>query len=48
MRNIDMTNFKDTTLDYYNENADSFVAGTIGVDFRQTQDRFPNCTKGLL
>jgi 2-polyprenyl-3-methyl-5-hydroxy-6-metoxy-1,4-benzoquinol methylase len=42
MRNIDMTNFKDTTLDYYNENADAFVAGTVGVDFRQTQDRFLN------
>jgi SAM-dependent methyltransferase len=35
-----MTNFIDRTLDYYNENADAFVAGTVGVDFRQTQDRF--------
>jgi 2-polyprenyl-3-methyl-5-hydroxy-6-metoxy-1,4-benzoquinol methylase len=40
MRNIDMDSFKDRTLDYYNENAGAFVAGTIGVDFRQTQDRF--------
>lgn len=35
-----MTDFKNRTLDYYNENADAFVVGTVGVDFRQTQDRF--------
>lgn len=28
------------TLDYYNKNADSFVQGTVSVDFRETQDRF--------
>lgn len=28
------------TLTYYNQNADSFVTGTISVDFRQTQDKF--------
>jgi hypothetical protein len=33
MRNIDMTNFKDRTLNYYNENADAFVAGTVGGTF---------------
>jgi SAM-dependent methyltransferase len=35
-----MTNSKDRTLDYYNENADEFVAGTVGVDFRKNQNRF--------
>lgn len=30
----------DKTLDYYNQNADSFVAGTVSVDFKETQDRF--------
>lgn len=35
-----MTNFKNTTLDYYNKNADSFVSETISVDFCQTQDKF--------
>lgn len=29
-----------TTLDYYNQNAQSFVAGTVSVDFHETQDRF--------
>lgn len=29
-----------TTLDYYNQNAQDFVAGTISVDFHETQDRF--------
>lgn len=35
-----MPNYKDTTLDYYNKNADSFVAGTVTVDFKETQDKF--------
>lgn len=30
----------DKTLDYYNQNADSFVAGTVSVDFKEMQDRF--------
>lgn len=30
----------DKTLDYYNQNADAFVAGTISVDFKQKQDKF--------
>lgn len=30
----------DNTLNYYNQNANQFVAGTLSVDFRQTQDRF--------
>lgn len=28
------------TIDYYNKNAESFVAGTVAVDFTQTQKRF--------
>lgn len=30
----------DKTIEYYNQNANSFVAGTISVDFKATQDRF--------
>lgn len=28
------------TIDYYNQNAESFVKGTIFVDFKKTQDKF--------
>ena len=28
------------TIDYYEKNADSFVAGTLSVDFTEIQDRF--------
>lgn len=28
------------TLDYYNQNAEKFVQGTISVDFAATQDTF--------
>ena len=28
------------TIDYYNQNADSFVKGTVSVDFKNTQDKF--------
>ena len=28
------------TLDYYKQNADNFVKGTVSVDFKETQDRF--------
>ena len=28
------------TIDYYNQNADSFVQGTVSVDFKETQDKF--------
>ena len=27
------------TIDYYNQNADSFVQGTVSVDFKKTQDK---------
>lgn len=30
----------DKTLDYYNKNAESFVEGTVSVDFTVTQNRF--------
>ena len=33
------------TLDYYNKNAETFVSGTVSVDFKQTQDRFLNRLK---
>lgn len=32
----------DKTLDYYNQNADTFFSGTVSVDFTQTQDKFLN------
>ena len=28
------------TLDYYNQNAKEFVAGTVAVDFNEIQNRF--------
>ena len=33
---------KDKTLDYYNQNAEAFVANTVSVDFKHTQDKFVN------
>ena len=30
----------DRTLNYYNENAESFASGTVSVDFKQTQNKF--------
>lgn len=30
----------DKTLDFYNQNAEQFVKGTVSVDFTKTQDRF--------
>lgn len=33
------------TLDFYNKNADTFVAGTVSVDFKETQDKFLNRLK---
>ena len=35
-----MTSSKNSTLDCYNENSDSYVAETVGVDFQQIQDKF--------
>lgn len=28
------------TIDYYNQNADSFIQETVSVDFKETQDKF--------
>ena len=33
----------DKTLEYYNQNADTFFAGTVSVDFKQTQNKFLDC-----
>ena len=33
------------TLDYYNKNAETFVSGTVSVEFKQTQDKFLNRLK---
>lgn len=35
-----MTDTTSTTLNYYNQNADSFIQGTVSVDFSQVQDKF--------
>jgi 2-polyprenyl-3-methyl-5-hydroxy-6-metoxy-1,4-benzoquinol methylase len=35
-----MTDTISTTLNYYNQNADSFTQGTVCVDFSQVQDKF--------
>lgn len=35
-----------TTLDYYNKNADSFVEGTVSVDFSNTQVKFIEYLQG--
>lgn len=35
-----MTEIISTTLNYYNQNADSFIQGTVSVDFSQVQDKF--------
>lgn len=34
------------TLDYYNQNADQFVKGTVSVDFKKTQDKFLEMLSG--
>lgn len=40
MRNRHLYDMRDKTLDYYNQNAEAFAAGTVAVDFRQNQDKF--------
>ena len=35
-----MTDTISTTLNYYNQNADSFIQGTVSVYFSQVQDKF--------
>ena len=34
------------TLDYYNLNAESFIQGTVSVDFKETQDKFLQLLSG--
>ena len=36
----------DTTLNYYDNNAEAFIKGTISVDFSATQDKFLNILSG--
>ncbi len=36
----------DKTIDYYNNNAESFVNQTVSVDFQETQNRFLNYLNG--
>ena len=36
----DQKRMNNKTLDYYNQNAKEFVAGTVSVDFNEIQDRF--------
>lgn len=36
----------DTTIDYYNKNAGSFVDSTLDVDFTETQDKFLKSLNG--
>ena len=35
-----------TTIDYYNQNADTFAEQTVAVDFQKTQDRFLKSLRG--
>ena len=37
------TSMDDKTLDYYNQNADTFFSSTVSVDFQQTQNKFLDC-----
>ena len=37
---------KNKTLDYYNKNAENFVANTVSVDFKSTQDKFLDKLQG--
>ena len=34
------------TIAYYNQNAASFIQGTVSVDFQMTQDKFLNALPG--
>ena len=36
----------DTTLNYYNNNAETFIKGTVSVDFSDTQDKFLSLLSG--
>ena len=34
------------TLNYYNQNADSFLEGTVSVNFKEVQDKFLQMLSG--
>ena len=34
------------TLNYYNQNADSFIEGTVSVNFKEVQDKFLQMLSG--
>ena len=38
----------DTTLNYYNNNAETFIKGTVSVDFSDTQDKFLSLLSGKM
>ena len=38
---------RNKTIDYYNQNADLFVQGTVSVDFKETQDKFLQLLTGI-
>ena len=37
---------KNKTLDYYNQNVTTFIADTISVDLKDTQNKFINALPG--
>lgn len=39
-------NMANKTLNYYNQNAETFVSSTVSVDFKSTQDKFLNELQG--
>lgn len=42
----DHHNMENQTIAYYNQNAASFIQGTVSVDFQTTQDKFLNALPG--
>ena len=42
----DYHNMENQTIAYYNQNAASFIQGTVSVDFQMTQDKFLNALPG--
>lgn len=37
---ISNTDYKEKTLEYYNQNDEAFITGTLNVDFSETQEKF--------
>jgi len=46
MQNKHLIIMSNKTLDYYNQNAEAFIKGTVSVDFKETQDRFLDALPG--